>query len=111
MNAPKSTDSVSEIYLNKVTKTWRQCETWSCKLRDKYEAFGMWDSANYCTRQEKISVFWDAAAYGLVKTDQRFSGTRLDDGGCKQLWNVGLFLPDYMTEHSRRHSSSYSSLQ
>jgi hypothetical protein len=32
------------------------------------------------------------------------------DGGSRHLWNVGQFLPDYMTEDPRRKSSSYSSL-
>jgi hypothetical protein len=32
-----------------------------------------------------------------------------DDGGSKHLWNVGQFLPDYMTQHRRRQSSLYSS--
>jgi hypothetical protein len=26
-------------------------------------------------------------------------GNRRDDGGSKRLWNIGLFLPDYMAQH------------
>jgi hypothetical protein len=33
---------------------------------------------------------------------------RPDDGGSKHLWNVGKFLPDYMTQQPRRRPSLYS---
>jgi hypothetical protein len=33
---------------------------------------------------------------------------RPDDGGRKYLWNVVKLLPDYMAQHPRRQSSSYS---
>jgi hypothetical protein len=33
---------------------------------------------------------------------------RPDDGGSKNLWNVGKLLPDYTVQQPRRRSSSYS---
>jgi hypothetical protein len=48
-------------------------------------------------RREKMTVFWDVAPCD-----------RPDDGGSKHFWNVGKLLPDYMAQHSRRQSSSYS---
>jgi hypothetical protein len=30
-----------------------------------------------------------------------------DDGGSKDLWNVGKILPDYMAQQPRRQPSSY----
>jgi hypothetical protein len=35
---------------------------------------------------------------------------RPDDGGSRYIWNVSQFLVDYTTQHSRRQTSSYSSL-
>jgi hypothetical protein len=34
------------------------------------------------------------------------SGNRPDDGGSKDLWNVGQFLRDYMAQRPRRRPSS-----
>jgi hypothetical protein len=36
------------------------------------------------------------------------SGDRPDDGGSKDLWNVGKLLPDYTALQPRRQQSSYS---
>jgi hypothetical protein len=80
----------------------------------------------------KIAVFWVVAPCSLVEVYQRFRGPfclrhqgctvllprrqlytdqfthRPDDGGSKDLWNVGKFLPDYMVLQPRRQQSSYS---
>jgi hypothetical protein len=44
---------------------------------------------------KNMTVFWD------------YQG---NDGGSKHLLNISQYLPDYMTQHLRRWSSSYSSL-
>jgi hypothetical protein len=44
----------------------------------------------------KITVFWDAAACSLVKTDQWFiDDHRPDNEDAKNLWYVGKLVPDY----------------
>jgi hypothetical protein len=43
----------------------------------------------------KMTVMWDVA----------LCSHHHDDGGSKHLWNNGLFLPDYMAQHSRCQSS------
>jgi hypothetical protein len=44
----------------------------------------------------KMAVFWVVAPCSLVEVYQRFrgpEGDRPDDGGSKDLWNVGKLLP------------------
>jgi hypothetical protein len=43
----------------------------------------------------KIAVFWVVAPCSLVEVYQLITH-RPDDGGSKDLWNVGKLLPDYM---------------
>jgi hypothetical protein len=38
------------------------------------------------------------------------SSGRPDDGGSKNLWNVGKFSPDYTSQQSRRQKSSHSQM-
>jgi hypothetical protein len=47
--------------------------------------------------QLKIAVFWVVAPM-----------SRPDDGGSKDLWNVGKLLPDYTVLQPRRQQSAYS---
>jgi hypothetical protein len=61
----------------------------------------------------KMAVFWVVAPCSLVEVHQRFRSLRClhhqgDDGGSKDLWNVGKLLPDYMALQHRRQPSSYS---
>jgi hypothetical protein len=73
----------------------------------------------------KMTVFWVVAPCSLVEVYQRThrpddGGSkdlwnvgkllthRPDDGGSKDLWNVGKLLPDYTVLQPRRQSSSYS---
>jgi hypothetical protein len=59
----------------------------------------------------KMAVFWVVAPCSLVEIYHSFRGDdRLDDGGSKDLWNVGKFLPDYTVLQSRRQPSSVTSL-
>jgi hypothetical protein len=64
-----------------------------------------------------MTVFWVVAPCSLVEVFQRFRGPcsgwwvvthRPDDGGSKDLWNVGKLLPDYTALQPRRKPSSYS---
>jgi hypothetical protein len=58
----------------------------------------------------KMAVFWVVAPCSLVQVYRRFRGAccRLthspEDGGSKNLWNVGKLLPDYTAQHPRRQS-------
>jgi hypothetical protein len=62
-----------------------------------------------------MAVFWVVAPCSLVEVCQRFRGPipraqlthRPDDGGSKDLWNVGKLLPDYTALQPRRQPSSY----
>jgi hypothetical protein len=65
----------------------------------------------------KIAVFWVVAPCSLVEVYQRFrgpcclqhQGDRPDDGGSKDLWNVGKLLPDYTVLQPRiKQSSMYA---
>jgi hypothetical protein len=62
----------------------------------------------------KMAVFWVVAPCSLVEFYQYFRGPCClhhqgpNDGGSKDLWNVGKLLPDYMTLQPRRQPSSYS---
>jgi hypothetical protein len=55
-------------------------------------------------------------ARGLVRTDWRFrrayclqhQGDDADVRGCKHIWNVAKYLPDYKAQHSERQPSTYS---
>jgi hypothetical protein len=69
-------------------------------------------------RWMKITVFWDVASCSLVEIDRRFIDAYChlnqghdhpDDGGIKNLWNVGQFLPHNMTQRLKRQPYSYSS--
>jgi hypothetical protein len=58
-----------------------------------------------------MKVFWNIAPCSLVEIDRWFRDAyclhQLPGGGdSKHLWNVGQFLPDYMTQYPRRQSSS-----
>jgi hypothetical protein len=64
-------------------------------------------------------VFWVVAPCSLVEVHQRFRGScclhhqgdkgdRPDDGGSRDLWNVGKLVPDYTALQPRRPPSSYS---
>jgi hypothetical protein len=57
----------------------------------------------------KMAVFWFVAPCSLVEVYQRFRGPwvtyRPDDGGSKDLWNVGKLLPDHMALQPRRQPS------
>jgi hypothetical protein len=60
-----------------------------------------------------MAVFWVVALCSLVEVYQRFRGPfclhhRPDDGGSKNLWNVGKLLQDYTALQPRRQPSSYS---
>jgi hypothetical protein len=48
---------------------------------------------------------WRWQICGIMRRDQ---GDHPGDGSSKHVWNVGLVLPDYMTQYPRRLSSSYS---
>jgi hypothetical protein len=65
----------------------------------------------------KMAVFWVVAPCSLVGVYQRFRGPcslhhqgdddhRPDDGGSKDLWNVGTLLQDYTVRQPRRQPSS-----
>jgi hypothetical protein len=60
----------------------------------------------------KMAVFWVAAPCSLVEVYQRSRGPcclqhhHPDDGGSKDLWNVGKLLPDYKALQPRRQPSS-----
>jgi hypothetical protein len=64
----------------------------------------------------KMAVFGVVALCSLVEVYQHFrcpcclhhQGDHPDDGGSKDLWNVGKLLPDYTALQSRRQPSSYS---
>jgi hypothetical protein len=56
----------------------------------------------------KMAVFWVVAPCSLVEVCQHFRGHRPDDGGSKDLRNVGKLLPDYTVLQPRRQPSSYS---
>jgi hypothetical protein len=47
----------------------------------------------------KMTVFWDVAPCNLVEVYLRFRG---DDGGSKDLWNVGKRLSDYTAQHPKK---------
>jgi hypothetical protein len=55
----------------------------------------------------KMTVFWDIAPCSLVQPVRRFrctnclhhQGDEWPDGGSKNLWNVGQFLPDCTAQH------------
>jgi hypothetical protein len=61
-------------------------------------------------------VIWDVEPCSLVEVYQRFrspccqgddgGSPRPEDGGSKDPWNVGKFLPDYTAQQRRRQSSS-----
>jgi hypothetical protein len=60
-----------------------------------------------------MAVLWVVAQCSLIEIYRRFRGAyflhhRPDDGGSKELWNVGKLLPDYTTQQQRRQPSSYS---
>jgi hypothetical protein len=66
-----------------------------------------------CHFHMKIIIYWDIAPCSLVEINQCFRGAYClhhqgNDGGSKHLWNIGKFLWDYMAQHPRRQSSSYS---
>jgi hypothetical protein len=60
----------------------------------------------------KMADFWDVAPRSLVEVYGRFRGICClhhqgdDDGGSKDLWNVGKLLPDYTVLQPRRQQSS-----
>jgi hypothetical protein len=66
----------------------------------------------------KMTIFWDAAPFSLIQIDGCFrcaycihhQDSSPDDGGREHFLNIGQFLPDYMAQHPRRQSSSYSLL-
>jgi hypothetical protein len=58
------------------------------------------------------TVFWDVVPWDLIEVDRRFTGAyclnyqddnRPDDGGSKQLRNVGESLQDYKA-HQKYHT-------
>jgi hypothetical protein len=61
-----------------------------------------------------MAVFWVVAPCSMVEVYHRFRGHRCvhhqgdDDGGSKDLSNVGELLPDYTAQQPRRQPSSYS---
>jgi hypothetical protein len=65
---------------------------------------------------QKMAVFWVVAPCSLVEVYHRFGGPswikhqgdRPDDGGSRDLRNVGKLLPDCMALQPRRQPSSYS---
>jgi hypothetical protein len=59
----------------------------------------------------KMAVFWVLAPCSLVEIYQRLRGPWCphhgpDDGGIKDLWDVGKLLPDYTALQPRRQPSS-----
>jgi hypothetical protein len=72
-----------------------------------------------CKLLWKMAVFWVLAPCILVEDYRRFRGPcflhhpgssthRPDDGGGKNLWNMGKLVPDYTALQSRRRPSLYS---
>jgi hypothetical protein len=66
-------------------------------------------------RRKKMAVLWVVALCSLEEVYQRFRGPCClhhqggpDDGGSKNLRNVGKLLPDYMVLQPKRQPSSYS---
>jgi hypothetical protein len=60
----------------------------------------------------KMTVCWDAALCNLLKIYQSFRDPAClhqqgEDGGSKNLRNVGTLLSDYKEQHPRRQSSSF----
>jgi hypothetical protein len=54
-----------------------------------------------------MAVVWVVAPCSLVEVYQRFRGPCYpDDGGSKDLWNVGKLLPDYTVLQPRTQQSS-----
>jgi hypothetical protein len=73
--------------------------------------------SKFCRVHLKMTVFWDVAPCRLVEVYRRFRGAycfhhrgnhRPDDGGCKNLRNVGKFIPDNTAQQPRRQSSLFS---
>jgi hypothetical protein len=55
----------------------------------------------------KMTALWDIAPCSLVEFDWRFRGEVShcpDDGGSKDLWNVGKLVPDHTALQPRRQS-------
>jgi hypothetical protein len=52
--------------------------------------------------RKKVTIFWDGASCNLVETGRRLRGVCLDDGGGKQLCNVGQFIGDYTAQPPTR---------
>jgi hypothetical protein len=68
----------------------------------------------------KMATFWAAAPCSLVEVYRRFRGAcclqyqgdyRPVYGASTHIWNVGKLPPDYMAQHPRRQSPSYSPLK
>jgi hypothetical protein len=57
-----------------------------------------------------VDIFWDAALCGVVETNRRFRGARLQGdrphGRSKHLWNVNQFLPRCTAQQPGRRPSS-----
>jgi hypothetical protein len=62
----------------------------------------------------KMDVFWVVPLCSLVEVYQHFRGPCClhhhgpDNGGSKDLWNVGKLPPDYMVLQPRKQPSSWS---
>jgi hypothetical protein len=57
----------------------------------------------------EISKIW--GSHGGEYEDGCLLGDRPDDGGSKDLWNVGKLLPDYTVLQPRRQPSSSSGIE
>jgi hypothetical protein len=106
---------LSNVYVASL-HNWR-LPIWGCAMSqnlrnykdDEYMKFPVLTAASM-----KITVFGDVASCSLVEIGRRFARTHrlhhqrdeTNDEGCKHHWNVGLFLQDHKTQHSRRPSSS-----
>jgi hypothetical protein len=70
----------------------------------------------------KMALFWDVAPCSLVNNDWHFKGTccfiigsaaLMTEAVNMLLWNISQYLPDYVAEHPKGHTSSllYTILQ
>jgi hypothetical protein len=95
------------------------CKALRLHVHDRYTNGVSWIGSRLkkkCVKYSRIwkAVFWVVAPCSLVEVYQRFRGPcclqphRPDDGGSKDLWNVGKLLPDYTALQPRRQPSSNS---
>jgi hypothetical protein len=79
---------------------------YSCLVR-----YTSWQIQRQSMNSLKMAVFQVVAPCSLVEVYAsiiRAMSHRPDDGGGKDLWNVGKLLPDYTALQPRRQQSSYS---